>query len=64
MKRDPILLMYNALFAIGALDDTLHTHAWCHNRAREIASAAIREMNVEHTELVQKALKIGAQKKS
>jgi hypothetical protein len=51
--------MYNALMAIGALDSKLHSPAWCLDRTKEIVSAALKEMHVEHTEEVRDALGIG-----
>lgn len=56
MKRSAILLMYNALMSIGAIDDHLHSRDWCFLRAQEIATLALKEMNVEHTKEVQEAL--------
>lgn len=57
-KRSAIALMYNALMAIGCLDEFLHSPQWCLERAREIAGHAIKEMNIEHTEEVQRVLGI------
>jgi len=56
MKRSAIFVMYNALFTIGAIDDHLHSRDWCFLRAQEIANLALKEMHVEHTKVVQKAL--------
>jgi hypothetical protein len=56
MKRDPILLMYNALMAIGFLaqDSPIRSAEWRMEKIDSIANAALREMNVDHTKAVQK----------
>lgn len=47
--------MYNALMAIGALDP-LYWKGAAFNKAQLIANKCIREMNVEHTQLIAKAI--------
>jgi hypothetical protein len=61
MKKDELQAvkrMYNALMAIGVKD--LYNSSQCQlDRAHEIANACLKEMNVEHTELIAKAIGIG-----
>jgi hypothetical protein len=61
-KRDLVAVqgMYNALMAIGCIDPVwLVPQTKPIERAQEIANACMKEMNVEHTQLIQKALGIG-----
>src|ERR1019366_1254715 len=54
--RPALAIAYNALMAIGCIDEFLHSPQWCIERAHEIANAAIKELNVDHTEAVAKAI--------
>lgn len=58
VKRDPIYIMYNALMSIGccASADGIKAPEWRLLRIRDIADAAMKEMNVDHTELVRKVI--------
>jgi len=61
MKRDPIEIMYSALMKIGCCAGAageFRSADWCVNRIREISDEALKEMNVNHTRKVQKALGI------
>jgi hypothetical protein len=62
-QRDALKRMYNALLAIGAIDDSLHSQMWCFARAQQIANDCTREMHVNHTALMQQALGIGRRKR-
>ena len=53
-KRTALAIAYNALMAIGCIDDSLHSQMWCFGRAQQIANAAMRD--VDHTQAVAKAI--------
>ena len=54
--RPALAIAYNALMAIGAIDDSLHSQMFCFARAQQIANDAMRELNVDHTQAVAKAI--------
>ena len=52
--------MYNALMAIGAIDSVwLVPNVKPIEKAQSIANACLKEMNVNHTQLIAKAIGIG-----
>lgn len=62
---EAIKRMYNALMAIGAVNPGFHKKLsyaraieWGFERRGEIANACLKEMNVEYTELIARALGI------
>jgi hypothetical protein len=47
--------MYNALMAIGCVDN-FNSPQWNLNRCHEISNACLKEMNMEHTQLIAEAI--------